>query len=72
MEDDSFFFQFRDRRKPVTRRGIPSTVSSIFDPLGVVSPVTLLGRALLQKLCAVSCMWDDPLPDVLASEWRSG
>ena len=70
MEDDYFFFQFCNRQKPVTRRGILSTVSSIFDPLGVVSPVTLLGRSLLQKLCAVSCGWDDPLPDVMASEWK--
>ena len=70
VEEDSFFFQFSDRRKPVTRRGILSTVSSIFDPLGIVSPVTLLGRVLLQKLCAVSCGWDDPLPDVLAAEWQ--
>ena len=26
MEDDSFFFQFRDRHKPVTRRGVDCTL----------------------------------------------
>ena len=70
IADDSFSFQFRDREKPVTRRGILSTVSSIFDPLGVVAPVTLLGRVLLQQLCALTCGWDDPVPRLLAGEWH--
>ena len=59
VESDVFFFQFSDPGKPVTKRGILSTVSSVFDPLGIVSPVTLLGRLLLQKLCSLSCGWDD-------------
>ncbi|XP_043238689.1 uncharacterized protein LOC122390096 [Amphibalanus amphitrite] len=70
VEKDSFVFQFNDRHKPVTRRGILSTVSSVFDPLGIVSPVTLLGRVLLQRLCAVSCGWDEPLSDALTGEWE--
>lgn len=70
MDTDMFFFQFSDNRKPMTRRGLLSTVSSIFDPLGIVAPVTLPGRILLQKLCALSYGWDDPLPDVLQEEWQ--
>ena len=73
IEKDSFVFQFKDQQKPVTRRGILSTVSSVFDPLGIVSPVTLLGRVLLQWLCSLSCRWDDPLPKELTDgSGRSG
>ncbi|XP_043246453.1 uncharacterized protein LOC122393996 [Amphibalanus amphitrite] len=68
--DDSFCFQFCNKQKPATRRGLLSTVSSVFDPLGIVSPVTLLGRVLLQKLCLLSCGWDDPLPSPLAEDWQ--
>ena len=70
VEDDCFVFQFSDRRKQVTRRGVLSTVSSVFDPLGIVSPVILRGRVLLQRLCADSCGWDEPLSDALSSEWE--
>ena len=70
MDSDTFLFQFNDKQKPATRRGVLSTVSSVFDPLGIVSPVTLLGRVLLQKLCAQSCGWDDPLSGVLLQEWQ--
>ena len=68
--EDSFYFQFKDPQKPLSRRGLLSTVSSVFDPLGIVAPVTLTGRVLLQKLCALRYGWDDPLPDALAAEWR--
>ena len=70
VEKDAFCFQFKDKQRPLTRRGVLSTVSSVFDPLGVVSPVTLLGRVLLQKMCALSCAWDDALPETLAAEWQ--
>ena len=70
VDDDTFGFQFRGEEKPWSRRGVLSTVSSVFDPLGVVSPVTVTGRVLVQKLCALSCGWDDLLPAVLAEEWR--
>ena len=69
-DDDLFSFQFVDKKRPVTRRGVLSTVSSVFDPLGIVSPVTLLGRVLLQKLCMRSYGWDDPLPEDLSEEWQ--
>ena len=69
VDDDSFRFRFVDRQRPVTRRGILSTVSGLFDPLGIVSPVTLQGRVLVQKLCSMSCGWDDVIPEELADEW---
>ena len=59
VEDDSFRFQFRGEQKPWTRRGLLSTVSSVFDPLGVVSPVIVAGHVLVQRLCALSCRWDE-------------
>lgn len=69
VEDDTFRFTFADRRKPVTRRGILSQVSALFDPLGIVSPVTLQGKVLVQRLCSMSCGWDDPIPCSLEREW---
>ena len=59
--------------KPFTRRGVLSTVNSIYDPLGLAVPVLLEGRLLLQKLIIIGKSknnekplgWDVPLPDAL-------
>ena len=53
--------------KPLTRRGILSSVSSVYDPLGIVAPVILVGKQLLQELCRDGIDWDDPVPDHIHS-----
>ncbi len=37
--------------KPVTKRGVLSTNSSIYDPLGFASPFVLKAKAIFQELC---------------------
>ena len=57
-----------------TRRGILSTVSSIYDPLGIASPFVLEGKLILQKLCQLNLNWDDSLPDSSLKaliDWKS-
>ena len=49
--------------KPVTKRGILSTVSSVYDPLGMAAPFVLGGRLILQNLCKLELDWDDDIPD---------
>ena len=56
--------------RPLTRRGILSTLSSVYDPLGLISPVVLVGKQILQQLCADQLSWDDPLPESLESRWE--
>ena len=50
-ERDTFKFQIDLKEKPMTPRGMLSTVSSIYDPLGFVAPFILEGKRLLQLLC---------------------
>ena len=56
-------------RKAVTRRGILSVVSSIFDPLGFISPYVLLGKLLLRELCSDGLGWDEPVSEDLVRVW---
>ncbi|KAK3746502.1 hypothetical protein QZH41_001765 [Actinostola sp. cb2023] len=56
--------------KPLTRRGILSTVSSIYDPLGLAAPFLLRGKQVLQLLCKEGIGWDDPIPDSLRAYWE--
>lgn len=70
IESDAFQFRVQLRESPLTRRGILSTVSSIFDPLGLVSPLLLTGKSILQDLCRDGLGWDDPVSDEIRSRWE--
>ncbi|XP_078364059.1 uncharacterized protein LOC144648341 [Oculina patagonica] len=70
IENDSFNFRITLKDKPCTRRGILSTVSSIFDPLGSVAPVLLEGKKILQELCKEDTGWDDPVPSAIRAKWE--
>ncbi|XP_022804737.1 uncharacterized protein LOC111341954 [Stylophora pistillata] len=70
IESDTLQFRIIMQDKPPTRRGILSTVSSVFDPLGLVAPFILGGKQILQELCRDGIGWDDEVPDKLKSEWE--
>ncbi|XP_059837241.1 uncharacterized protein LOC132400293 [Hypanus sabinus] len=68
---DSFTFSVPTVIKPFTRRGVLSTVNSIFDPLGLLAPVTIQGRALLRELTSEPSDWDTLLPEDKLSKWEA-
>lgn len=72
METDLFQFRITLQDKPLTRRGILSTVSSVYDPLGCLAPFILIGKQILQQLCHDKADWDEPIPDQAQVNWRSG
>ena len=41
-----------------TRRGILSAVSSIYDPMGIIAPLILKAKLMLQTMCKNDCPWD--------------
>ncbi|XP_054869314.1 uncharacterized protein LOC129349591 [Amphiprion ocellaris] len=69
IQSDEFKFHVNIQLKPLTRRGILSMMSSIYDPLGMLSPVILLARNILQELCRLRTGWDDAVPDHLGQQW---
>ena len=70
VEKDSFQFRIVLKDRPCTRRGILSTVSSIYDPLGFVAPVLMEGKKILQELCRDKADWDDPVPENIKARWE--
>ncbi|XP_063762763.1 uncharacterized protein LOC134880024 [Eleginops maclovinus] len=70
VSEDVFTFQVADAEKPYTRRGVLSTVNSLFDPLGFAAPVSVQGRSILRELTTESCDWDAPLPEEKYREWK--
>ena len=69
IESDAFKFRIVMQDHPLTRRGILSTVSSVYDPLGFLVPLLLVGKGLLQDLCRGKVAWDDPIPENVRSRW---
>ncbi|XP_067282638.1 uncharacterized protein [Pseudorasbora parva] len=69
LTSDTFTFQVPDTEKPYTRRGVLSTVNSLFDPLGFLAPITIQGRLLLRELSSQTHEWDTPLPESRHEEW---
>ena len=70
VQSDTFQFRIVVPVKPFTRRGVLSVISSIYDPIGLVSPFVLEGRKILQELCIQGADWDDAIPGELESRWR--
>ena len=59
-------------RKETTKRQCLSTICSIYDPMGLLAPVTVSAKIILRKIWASkpSIDWDDTLPDDLQKEWN--
>lgn len=71
LMSDTFTFRVTAAKKPYTPRGILSVIDSLYDPLGLVAPVTIRGKMILRKIVTDSSDWDSPLPEQYRSEWES-
>ena len=72
VESDTFRFRITIKNKPLTRRGILSIVSSIYDPLGFAAPFKLKAKKLLQDLCKEEKLgWDHELPEPYRNCWEN-
>ena len=69
IEDDSLGFRIVMKDSPLTRKGILGTISSCYDPNGLVGPFLLPGRKVLQMITHQGGDWDD-LPTDLRTEWE--
>jgi hypothetical protein len=54
-----------------TKRNILSIIAKLFDPLGLVGPVTVVAKIILQEVWASKIDWDDSLPSTILSKWST-
>ena len=52
-----------------TKRGILGKLAKIYDPLGLISPLTLTGKTLYREACDLKIAWDAVLPKTLQRKW---
>jgi hypothetical protein len=53
----------------ITKRSILKQLASIYDPLGLASPVLIPAKRIFQETCNLKLLWDDPLPTNLKLKW---
>lgn len=54
---------------PHTKRNVLKQVASVYDPLGLLSPITMRGKVLLQSVWNKQLDWDDTLDETQTKEW---
>ena len=72
---DLLVYQFDDllrtaRELKPTKRNILRIVASFYDPLGLVSPVTIKFKILFQRLCKDKLGWDDIMSEDTRLVWE--
>ncbi|XP_063959911.1 uncharacterized protein LOC135155123 [Lytechinus pictus] len=70
IENDTFNFRVQVKANSFSRRGVLSTISSIYDPSGFLGPVVLKGKRILQAMCKMNMDWDESMTDEQRSEWE--
>lgn len=72
---DEFVFQFKEflsrcKSMSITKRNILSVSASIYDPLGLISPITAQIKVIFQLLCKEKSEWDDNVSSEVLVIWN--
>ncbi|GFW76585.1 DUF1758 domain-containing protein [Trichonephila clavipes] len=55
----------------ITKRSFLSQSARLFDPLGFLTPCTVSIKIFYQQLWLLKLDWDSPLPEALATKWKT-
>ena len=53
----------------LTKRNILKILASIYDSLGFILPVLLIGKILFRNLCDLRIPWDNEIPQEIENKW---
>ena len=68
--EDTISISFEKKDSEPTKRGVLQTLASIYDPLGIVLPVTLMEKIIFRDICNQHLKWDSELPENRRERWR--
>ncbi|XP_050305066.1 uncharacterized protein LOC126742465 [Anthonomus grandis grandis] len=58
-----------DSPMKVIKRNVLSVLSRIFDPLGLVGPIIIIPKLIMQEIWKIKVDWDDELPKSVYDQW---
>ena len=70
LKQDNLRPQLPKLTYPTTRRGVLATVASIYDPLGIISPLVLKAKLINQELSVLKTDWDQEIPNEILPRWK--
>ncbi|XP_061190337.1 uncharacterized protein LOC133198227 [Saccostrea echinata] len=71
ISTDSFTFQVTSTHRPFTKRGVLATINGLYDPIGIVAPVTIRGKLIMQDVMSSVTDWDEPIPHAFQAKWHN-
>ncbi|KAI5756182.1 hypothetical protein M8J77_022802 [Diaphorina citri] len=67
---DVFCYQIKSIPNCTTKRQILSQIARVYDLPGLLGPVVIWMKILLQKIWLQGLQWDDPLPKSMIEQWN--
>ena len=68
--EDTIAATFPEPPPEVTKREMLRFLASIYDPLGVASPVSLVGKLVYREVCDQNQSWDKKVPEYIERKWK--
>uniref|UniRef100_A0AAG5DSG1 Reverse transcriptase domain-containing protein n=1 Tax=Anopheles atroparvus TaxID=41427 RepID=A0AAG5DSG1_ANOAO len=72
--DDSFHMAISEElHQPVaalTKRALISRISKLYDPVGILQPIIITAKMMMQDLWREDLAWDDEVPTRVVEEWN--
>ena len=60
----------KGKEEILTKRKVISALNSVFDVLGISSPVMITGKLLYSEICLKKLRWDEKLPPDIEKKWK--
>lgn len=55
----------------ITKRQLLSDASKLYDPCGLLSPITIISKIMMQKIWKLKTDWDEFVPENIQKEWNA-
>ncbi|XP_044585101.1 uncharacterized protein LOC123265402 [Cotesia glomerata] len=68
---DEFIYTVKsnDSSRKITKRTILSDIAKIFDPIGILGPIVLAAKTIIQECWKLKVHWDETVPQELHLRW---
>lgn len=69
-EQDTLAVVIPEEETQPTKRGILGKLAKIYDPLGLIAPLTLTAKQIYRELCEAKAPWDAKINGALLQRWK--